>query len=365
MIEPIKFEALTAADARAFNAAIPFSTAANPPARPFAFAGSEEDRSRALGCLAAAVLYEAGHDSTGQRAVAQVVLNRVRHAAFPRTVCGVVFQGSERRTGCQFTFTCDGALAHAYPEPFWERARRVADAALSGSVYRPVGQATHYHTDWVVPYWSSSLDKIVAIHTHLFFRWAGWWGTPPAFRFRATGSEPRVADLASRFPEHGAFDAKGLDAARIMGKGLPPATLAGASVRSNPDKPDAFFVLLSPAEATRFAEIAASTCGVRPRCKILGWTDPASLPHDVSVKLTPEQLATVSFSYLRDRSINYEKALWNCAQFKWPVSQCMWSKSPPPGARAASSSKPGPSTAPIAPLEGLRFKEEKRVPGAA
>ncbi|MCZ3110870.1 cell wall hydrolase, partial [Acinetobacter baumannii] len=67
-------------------------------------------QARAIDCMAAAVLYEAGDDAVGQRAVAQVVINRVRHPAFPKTICAVVFQGSDRATGCQFTFTCDGAL---------------------------------------------------------------------------------------------------------------------------------------------------------------------------------------------------------------------------------------------------------------
>lgn len=84
-------------------------------ARPFAFSAADtSSRERAEQCLAEAIYYEAGSESEdGQRAVAQVVLNRVRHAAFPNSVCGVIYQGSERTTGCQFTFTCDGSLARA------------------------------------------------------------------------------------------------------------------------------------------------------------------------------------------------------------------------------------------------------------
>ena len=103
--------------------------------------------------------YEARDD--GQAAVAQVVLNRLRHPLFPKTVCGVVFQGSQKTTGCQFTFTCDGAMLRYTPAAAgWSRARDIARLALNGSVYAPVGHATHYHTDWVVPYWSASLEKI-------------------------------------------------------------------------------------------------------------------------------------------------------------------------------------------------------------
>src|SRR4029078_12166638 len=90
------------------NAAIPVADAPNPPAKAFEFKGDKVARARALECLSSAVYYEAGQESTdGQRAVAQVVLNRVRNPAFPASICSVVYEGSTRATGCQFTFTCD------------------------------------------------------------------------------------------------------------------------------------------------------------------------------------------------------------------------------------------------------------------
>jgi hypothetical protein len=121
--------------------------------------------------------------------VAQVVLNRVRHPAFPNSVCGVVYEGSTRVTGCQFTFTCDGSMAHAPLPSLWNRARKVAEAALAGSVYAPVGQATHYHANYVVPYWASSLVKTSIEGAHIFYRWAGGWGRPAAFTDRWTALE--------------------------------------------------------------------------------------------------------------------------------------------------------------------------------
>lgn len=133
-------------------------------------------------CLAQAVYYEAaGQPLTGQRAVAQVVLNRMRHPAYPKSVCGVVYQGSERRTGCQFTFTCDGSLARTPSRSGWDIADRIALAALSGAVEPAVGTATHYHADFVVPYWSSSLQKLVTIGNHIFYRYPGFWGSRRAF----------------------------------------------------------------------------------------------------------------------------------------------------------------------------------------
>ena len=128
-----------------------------------------------------------------------MVLNRLRHPAFPKTVCGVVFEGAARKTGCQFTFACDGSLSRIPNPDAWQRARAIADRALSGYVFTEVGNATHYHTDWVVPYWSDTLDKLAEVHSHLFYRWRGWWGTAAAFTQRPSGSEAldrRIAYLA-------------------------------------------------------------------------------------------------------------------------------------------------------------------------
>lgn len=163
-------------------------------ARAFRSNGSGLDKARALQCLSMAVYYEAASESyNGQRAVAQVVLNRVAHPAYPSSVCGVVFQGSERRTGCQFTFTCDGSLARKPSRASWARAQSVALAALAGEVFNPVGTATHYHTHAVNPYWASSLDLIGSIGAHRFYRWRGNAGRVAAFSDGYSGIEPLAA----------------------------------------------------------------------------------------------------------------------------------------------------------------------------
>jgi spore germination cell wall hydrolase CwlJ-like protein len=161
------------------------------PARPFSVLGaSASDRARALECLTAAIYYEAGSEpDEGQAAVAQVVLNRVRHPAFPATVCGVVYQGSERR-GCQFSFACDGAMARLPSRTGWARAARAAGVALAGYVYAPVGLATHYHTYAVTPAWNRSLVMTDVVGAHFFHRWKGYWGTAGAFHQRYVGGEP-------------------------------------------------------------------------------------------------------------------------------------------------------------------------------
>ncbi|WP_324255367.1 cell wall hydrolase, partial [Erythrobacter sp. WG] len=163
-------------------------------ARPFFGPASGISQFRAQECLAQAVWYEAASESeAGQRAVAQVVLNRVANPAWPSSVCGVVYQGSERSTGCQFTFTCDGSLARRPGGASWARAQRIAAEALAGSVYAPVGLATHYHTLWVDPYWASSLDHIGTIGAHRFYRSRGAMGAASAFAGRYAGFEPAVS----------------------------------------------------------------------------------------------------------------------------------------------------------------------------
>jgi spore germination cell wall hydrolase CwlJ-like protein len=166
------------------------------PAQPFRMVGSGTDKARALQCLTTAIYYEAANEPTdGQRAVAQVILNRVRHPAFPATVCGVVFQGSEKR-GCQFSFACDGAMARTPMRSAWDRAGRVAAAALAGQVFGAVGEATHYHTYAVTPAWNRSLVMTGVFGAHFFHRWKGWWGTAAAFRQAYQGGEPLPAPHA-------------------------------------------------------------------------------------------------------------------------------------------------------------------------
>lgn len=187
----IRLQDLSPDAARIWNAANPVAPGPNPAARPFKLnTGSVLDEARAVDCMTAAIYYEAAMESTdGQRAVAQVVLNRLRHPAFPKTVCGVVFQGSNRSTGCQFSFTCDGSLNRTPSEAGWSRARQVAMAALNGYVMKKVGNATHYHANYVAPYWSPSLLKVGTIGAHIFYRWTGGWGLPPAFGGRYAGGE--------------------------------------------------------------------------------------------------------------------------------------------------------------------------------
>jgi hypothetical protein len=322
IVQPMTLAPVARDDAVAANARIPFVTRDIVAAAPFRFGGGDLDRARARDCLAAAVLYEAGDDSGGQSAVAQVVLNRARHPAFPKSVCGVVFQGSERTTGCQFTFTCDGALARRYSDGAWDRARTVADAALLGNVDTRVGLATHYHTDWVRPYWSDSLDKIAQVDTHLFFRWPGYWGRPAAFQTGIGGSEPNIAKMAGLSSAHAGAAIMTADAIEIPVEaaaiGEPRITAAAA----NALKETIFVQLDRRAAPETYVTLALRLCGERKYCKFMGWTNPVLKP--AGDEMNDMARAAMSFSYLRDDAAGFEKALWNCSEFmRDDKSQCM------------------------------------------
>ena len=212
---------MTALDAIAANDKVPFSKAPILAAQPFMIAAANvRDKGRALDCLTAAVYYEAGFEPIeGQRAVAQVVLNRVRHPAFPKTVCGVVYQGAPN-PGCQFTFACDGSMARAPAAWAWRRARAVAQDALSGVVMAGVGEATHYHADYVAPNWQGPLTKIAQVGAHIFYRLTGAGGSPSAFAGAYAGAEP-IIDLKARLPD------------------LPPAPIDALETAQGPEEPHA------------------------------------------------------------------------------------------------------------------------------
>ncbi len=163
----------------------------NGAAQPFVLDPKSANFARALKCLTDAIYYEAANEpDAGQRAVAQVIINRMRHPTYPNSICGVIYQGSERATGCQFSYSCDGSMARVPARPAWLRAQRVAIQALSGSVYAPVGMATHYHATYVYPYWAPSLNYLGTIGAHRFYSWKGSAGRPSAFFSRHNGAEP-------------------------------------------------------------------------------------------------------------------------------------------------------------------------------
>lgn len=213
----------TGVDAQRLNAAVPVVSGALRPIPAFRFTpASDGDRSRALRCLTQAIYYEAALEPRrGQEAVAQVILNRVRDPNFPASVCGVVYQGAERTTGCQFSFTCDGSLARGPVAWAWRQAEDVARQALGGYTAHWVGTATHYHADYVRPWWSPTVTKVNQVGAHIFYRWTGRAGDTPAFSQRYSGREPVIDEARFARPRliQTAATAEALEAAGGVAEG--------------------------------------------------------------------------------------------------------------------------------------------------
>jgi spore germination cell wall hydrolase CwlJ-like protein len=222
---------LTPDEAIKQNQERPFDAPPDTAASRFQIRTDQGSRDRAAECLTQVVYYEAASESPdGQRAVAQVVLNRMRHPGFPSSVCGVVYQGSGLPTGCQFTFTCDGSLARTPVPALWARARKIALDALGGHVFAPVGHSTHYHADYVLPYWADSLAKQVQIGHHIFYRLRAGLGSAAAFSQHYAGNEPNLPSAPSTV----AVTAEAADQAQaLLNSGLagdkPPPLVADAA----------------------------------------------------------------------------------------------------------------------------------------
>lgn len=303
--------------ARARNAAIPFSIAKPQPARAFRYVGGSVDRARAVECLALAAIAEAGGGDPDQRAVIQVILNRVRHPAFAKSICGVVFEGSHLATGCQFSFTCDGSLGRQYSDAAWAAARRRAGEALDGAVFAPVGVATHYHTDWVHPVWSSKLEKIARIDTHLFFRWPGFWGSAAALRIAYRGGEPSMAQLMERrthAPSSAVLPVGNAGPPPEAVSGDPDLNGAGRIIVRHPDG-GAYLVRLSPdASETAVLAIGRKLCAdVGSYCRVSAWFDQSAIPKGYPI--SPPARAKMSFSYVLDAR-GAEYTLFDCSRFE-------------------------------------------------
>lgn len=313
--------------ARIANAAMPIEPP-TAPAPPFRLGSADAGaQARALDCLAAAAWYEAGDDPPGERAVVQVVLNRARHPAFPAGVCGVVFQGSERATGCQFSFTCDGSMQARHPgAAAWARARAVAAAALGGAVDPRVGLATHYHADYVVPVWRSGLVKLAQVGPHLFYRWPGTWGSPAVLRGAAGGEEPRIALLAALSAAHGGgAAASGDGTAGTVTPGGAAAPLAYLPLDDADGTAQA-----GPRSAAGIPAPAPGSAGEGSSARIVLVFDPAAFPGSYALRALSacaerERCAVVGelrgavpgqspgFVYVRDRRTGAEGAWWDCA----------------------------------------------------
>lgn len=319
---------LAAGDAQARNAAVGFAAAGPGKATPFSFRGSSADRARARDCLALAGMAEAGGGDGDQRAVMQVILNRVRHPAFAKTVCGVVFEGSQRPTGCQFSFTCDGSLARRYSDAAWRAARARADEMLAGAIDATVGNATHFHANYVYPWWSDKLDKVAQVGPHIFFRWRGFWGTRNALSARYGGGEPdplRLQETALTVATANPLPTlmQGGEAVRSITTEMVNQTTEGGD--ATPSSPGAgiHFVLVSPSDApAALVDKARSLCGSEGYCRVQGWSDANNIP--AKLPLTEEARRSVRFSFVSASANAAEAIFFDCRTFPAPdVGTCL------------------------------------------
>ena len=319
---------LAADDAQARNAAVGFAEAGPGKATPFSFRGSSADRARARDCLALAGMAEAGGGDGDQRAVMQVILNRVRHPAFAKTVCGVVFEGSQRPTGCQFSFTCDGSLARRYSDAAWRAARARADEMLAGAIDATVGNATHFHANYVYPWWSDKLDKVAQVGPHIFFRWRGFWGTRNALSARYGGGEPdplRLQETALTVATANPLPTlmQGGEAVRSITTEMVNQTTEGGD--ATPSSPGAgiHFVLVSPSDApAALVDKARSLCGSEGYCRVQGWSDANNIP--AKLPLTEEARRSVRFSFVSASANAAEAIFFDCRTFPAPdVGTCL------------------------------------------
>ncbi|WP_043971487.1 cell wall hydrolase [Novosphingobium sp. P6W] len=305
--DPAQSMPIAADAARLSNAQVPIADPQPALPAPFRFVGAPDAHLRARDCLAVAAWYEAGDDPSGERAVVQVVLNRVRHPAFPNSVCAVVFQGSQRQTGCQFTFTCDGSLARIPSPPALTRARAIAEAALSGAVDARVGLATHYHADYVVPRWRDGLVKIAQQGAHLFYRWPGYWGSAAAMsRGSGSGMEDPQPALAALSEMHDPAAVPAIAVPQILFEPVPIAMPPAPQ----PSSHSALEMQLDPAAPPgSYALKALALCGSLAECRVAGRLGEAG---------------NIAFVYVRMARTRSEGAYWDCARFlRSDRAQCL------------------------------------------
>lgn len=321
---------LPAGDAMARNAAVEFAAIGPGTATPFRFGGTVADRMRARDCLALAGMAEAGGGDSDQRAVMQVILNRVRHPAFANTVCGVVFEGSQRPTGCQFSFTCDGSLARRYSDAAWRAARERAEEMLDSATHSPVGNSTHFHADYVYPWWSDRLDKVAQVGRHIFFRWRGFWGSANALTARYGGGEPDPMRLRDRAQQIAAANPlptllEGGEAVRSITSPttLRPPVSEEAAVPSPGQGAGVHFVLVSAGDSPpALVERARELCAGQGYCRVQGWSDAGDIP--AKLPISDQARRTLRFSFAGSGNGGSEAVFLDCRIFPSPtVGTCL------------------------------------------
>ncbi len=191
---------------------------------------------------------------------------------------------------------------------------------LSGALTdRRVGLATHYHTNWVVPYWSDSLDKVAVVGTHLFFRWKGYWGQKAAFRQLPAVEERPVAELASFDPAYAELMAEGpdfadkIDLAALAG-GIDAVAPIAPQRPARPAFQPTVIQLASGAGPGRWALDAVARCEKKANCSVIGWTGRSECQQGFDMQCL--RAAPPDFVYVQKLRDRVQQAYWNCD--KWP-----------------------------------------------
>ena len=208
-----------------------------------------------LECLTEAVYYEArGESARGQAAVAQVVMNRVKHPAFPKSVCAVVFQGAGRV--CQFSFACDGSTKGRRESLAWSRAREIAARAMSGALRAEIGSATHFHTTAVSPAWAPQMLRVANVGTHVFYRFSPYRlrNTAPAqppvehavLTADAAGAPPELRLMPALVDKAVADSLEPVSAPAAAGSVTAPAAAKPAAAAAPAPKPADSALLITP-----------------------------------------------------------------------------------------------------------------------
>jgi spore germination cell wall hydrolase CwlJ-like protein len=128
-----------------------------------------------LQCMAENIYYEAANQSyAGKIAVGQVVLNRVKTPGYPRTICGVIYDGSQnvKTTACQFSWTCAEHKGIDKSSNYWAESQKAAKELLTkkDQLIDITEGALNYHANYVKPAWSKTLTFVAQIDQHLFYR---------------------------------------------------------------------------------------------------------------------------------------------------------------------------------------------------
>ena len=139
------------------------------------------DQNNEMYCLAQNIYFEAGNQPVaGKIAVAQVVINRVKHPSYPNDICDVIYQAKTRvnwkneivpiRNQCQFSWFCDGKSDDPVDSQTWLLSLHIARDVVQDRYGDITEGSTHYHADSVYPYWADSLLQTVIINNHTFYK---------------------------------------------------------------------------------------------------------------------------------------------------------------------------------------------------